>query len=85
MVKVLIEHGITPDVKDASGDTPMHWAVRRNDLDSVNAILESDPYDSTGMTPVWKSLAAKNQRQRTPLDIAELKKFNVLVKLLLRK
>lgn len=40
MVKMLIEHGASADIKGGSrGDTPLHYAIRLNRPDLVQELL----------------------------------------------
>lgn len=44
IVKCLLKYGASPEIKDALGETPLHWAKRTGDsLDVVKTLVEAIP------------------------------------------
>jgi ankyrin repeat protein len=56
VAKLLLEHGADPNIRDASGETPLHWAVGAGHADVEELLLEhgADPnaQDAAGNTPL---------------------------------
>jgi ankyrin repeat protein len=59
-VRVLISSGATVDAQDETGNTPLHEAARRDNLEVVEALL------AAGAT---KNL--QNKHNQTPADLAD--------------
>jgi hypothetical protein len=58
-VQVLIEQGVAVDITDAAGDTPLHYAVKRNNVHVAAFLLHSKA-----------SVALANKQGQTPLHYA---------------
>lgn len=74
--KLLLDSGARADAADGSGDTPLHWASRRGLQQVVNVLLASEPHDSMGMSPMWRSVIKTNNRGRSARDLSNMGKPN---------
>ena len=57
VVKLLLEHGANPNIQDADGWTPLHFAVKSCHVDVVRVLLDHGA-----------DLTIRNNEGRTPLD-----------------
>jgi ankyrin repeat protein len=61
-VRTLVEHGADVNASEPDGTTALHWAVRRNDLETVHLLLDrgarADAANRYGLRPLF--LAATN-------------------------
>jgi len=57
VLQAMIKRGANVNVADTSGDTPLHWAVRAHNVDSVKLLLEAgakvDATDKEGRKPSY--------------------------------
>ncbi|OQS04816.1 hypothetical protein THRCLA_02974 [Thraustotheca clavata] len=71
VIQVLVEFGVSINLRDSSGDLPLHWAARRNHLEAVKALLEIPPNSTDGAQVArWKSLLSQNYRGHLPGELA---------------
>ena len=47
MLRLLMERGITLDVRDEEGNQPIHWAALNDRLDNVKLLVEETGADPT--------------------------------------
>jgi hypothetical protein len=56
VVRLLLEHGADPNIKNENGRTPLHWAAREDHVEVARLLLEhgADPniQDKDGLTPL---------------------------------
>lgn len=73
VIRILLEHGLPINVTDSAGDTPFHWAARRNNFDAVIALLEakSSQRDKVHAEEVVKTVRQKNYRGKLASSIAK--------------
>lgn len=69
----LLQSGARPDIKDANGQTPLHWAVRRNRGDIFAALLNAHTGDNSA------SLDTADAEGRTPLFLAAERTLSQIV------
>lgn len=70
-IKILIENGADVNAKDIDGDTPLHWATSRNDVNRVLLFIKNG-----------SNVNIKNKEGKSPLKIAKEKGYEELVKIL---
>ncbi|KAF0694131.1 Aste57867_14971 [Aphanomyces stellatus] len=80
VVRLLIEYGLPANILDNLGDTPLHWAARRNHIETVNALLDlplrelptaNSPISATQVTR-WRSVVTPNRRGKRPVQLTTL-------------
>jgi ankyrin repeat protein len=59
MVQLLLRKGADPSLKDSQSNTPLHYAVKRNDIEVVRSLLQ---YNA--------DVDAQNMTLETPMDFA---------------
>lgn len=63
-VKLFLDAGMNPKVKDASGDTPLMWAACKGHTDIVQTLLakgaEVNTRDKEGATPLISAVISNN-------------------------
>mmetsp|Transcript_18825 Transcript_18825/g.23078 ORF Transcript_18825/g.23078 Transcript_18825/m.23078 type:complete len:392 (+) Transcript_18825:104-1279(+) len=64
VVNILVDTGAVLDERDFHGDTPLHCAVRNGHRHTVKSLLKADKE--------LISLTVRNDKHRTPLDLAKL-------------
>jgi ankyrin repeat protein/beta-lactamase regulating signal transducer with metallopeptidase domain len=71
LVRMLLDRGANPNVIDAGGKSPLHWAAREGRLPQVELLIAqgADPH-------------VKDYEGRTPLSLAKEKGHNEIVELL---
>ncbi|GAB1312345.1 Heterokaryon incompatibility domain-containing protein [Madurella fahalii] len=74
----LIRYGARLNIQDEEGQTPLHRAVRRNQIDTVDVLFR---FAKMG-TGDWSHLDAKDGKERTPLLLAAERGFWDLVVIL---
>lgn len=72
----LLQSGAKPDIQDEEGQTPLHWAVRKNRMDIAEALLDSLSDNSA-------NLDISDAEGRTPLLLAAERAYSDMVALLL--
>ncbi|KAE9349560.1 hypothetical protein PF008_g6845 [Phytophthora fragariae] len=67
VLRILLEHGLSCNVTDSTGDTPFHWAARRNNYSAVLTLLggHSLDRDKSAADVIIKAIASI---QETCLD-----------------
>ncbi|KAG7379804.1 hypothetical protein PHYPSEUDO_008100 [Phytophthora pseudosyringae] len=73
VIRILLEHGLSRNVTDNAGDTPFHWAARKNNFSAVLALLGvySSERDKARADGVVKAVRQKNLRGKTASTIAK--------------
>lgn len=77
ILKAMIGRGAGIDMRDGNGETPLHWAARKSNVDSVKVLLDAgaDPTvkDNDGHTPAYwaktvesSKAPARPRRSRLP-------------------
>ncbi|KAH9112637.1 hypothetical protein AeMF1_013077 [Aphanomyces euteiches] len=80
VIRVLIEYGLPVNIVDSHGDTPLHWAARRNHVDAVRALLDLPlkelPTSTTVFTSLqvsrWRSVVTPNCHGKRPVQLTSL-------------
>ncbi|MDB5358948.1 MAG: ankyrin repeat family protein [Rhodospirillales bacterium] len=64
MIKLLLQGGARPLIRDQDGRVALHWAVQRDNPDAVSALLDGgapiDTLDPHGTTPLMMAAAIGN-------------------------
>jgi ankyrin repeat protein len=68
MVEFLLSAGANPNIREATGLIPLHWAASHGNLEIVRALVSAGA-----------DIAAKNHRGKTPLQEARERNRTVIV------
>ncbi|ETV72788.1 hypothetical protein, variant [Aphanomyces astaci] len=88
VVRVLLEYGLPCNILDNYGDNPVHWAARRNHVDTVQALLDLPLKDvatasptviSTAQITRWRSVLATNGRGKRPAHLTTLHRLRTIL------
>ncbi|KAG3023339.1 hypothetical protein JG687_00003930 [Phytophthora cactorum] len=73
VIRILLEHGLSCNVTDSAGDTPFHWAARKNNFSAVLALLgvHSSERDKAHADEIIRAVRQKNLRGKTASTIAK--------------
>ncbi|ETP01718.1 hypothetical protein F441_21098 [Phytophthora nicotianae CJ01A1] len=82
VICILLEHGLPCNVTDSAGDTPFHWAARKNNFSAVLTLLgvylsERDKASAEG---IIRAVRQKNLRGKTALTIAKGERVRSILK-----
>ncbi|KAF4139921.1 Ankyrin repeats domain-containing protein [Phytophthora infestans] len=73
IIRILLEHGLLCNVTDSAGDTPLHWAARKNNFSAVLTLLGvySPERDKARADEIIRTVRQKNLRGKTAASIAK--------------
>ena len=84
IVDILLKYGAKIDEKDTQGETPLHWAVRKNDVHTANSLLKNgaaiNEKDMKGKTPLHQAVRQEDMdvvnillRNGAAIDVKDIK------------
>ncbi|KAH7492597.1 Ankyrin-2 [Phytophthora ramorum] len=82
VIRILLENGLACNVADSAGDTPLHWAARKNNFSAVVTLLGVylAERDKALADEILKAVRHKNLRGKTAYALAKGDRVRLVLK-----
>ncbi|KAG6610715.1 uncharacterized protein IUM83_06509 [Phytophthora cinnamomi] len=82
VIRILLDHGLSCNLTDSTGDTPFHWAARKNNYSAVLTLLGvySSDRDKTAADAIIKTVRYKNYRGKMASALAKGERVRAALK-----